>query len=143
MSKLPLMILALFAFNAGAATVLLEKHAVSGLTIPENSFKKDCSIYREGYVESYTKRGDGTIIGFTHMIRSRRIFEMKQLLRVARTAGIADGGILCDAGTTLVTGHYAGKAVMLKAQIDCDSYKFRKGWAAQRLRNLVADICAF
>ncbi len=143
MSKLALIILALFAINASAGTVILEKHAVSGLIIPEMSFKKDCSIFREGYVESYTKKGDGTIIGFTHMVRASRIFEIKQLLKVARYAGIADGGVLCDAGTILVTGHYAGKAIMLKAQKDCDSYKFRKGWAAQRLRNIASNLCAF
>ena len=142
MSKFAL-ILALFAFNASAAHVLLEKHAVSGLMIPENSFKKDCSIFREGYVESYTKKGDGTIIGFTHMVTARRIFEIKQLLRVARRAGIAEGAILCDAGSISVTGHYAGKAVMLKAQKDCDSNRFRKGWAAQRLRNIASNLCAF
>ena len=143
MSKLALTVLALFVFNASAGTVILEKHAVSGLMIPENSFKKDCSIFREGYVESYTKKGDGTIIGFTHMVRSSRIFEIRQLLNVARHSGIAEGAILCDAGTKIVTGHYGGKAIMLKAQYDCDSNKFRKGWAAQRLRNIAANLCAF
>jgi hypothetical protein len=46
MSKLVL-VFALFASNASAAYILLEKHATNGQVIPENSFKKDCSIFRE------------------------------------------------------------------------------------------------
>lgn len=142
MTKL-FLFLSLFAVNAFAGTVILEKHATSGLMIPENSFKKDCSIFREGYVESYTQRGDGTIIGFTHMVSKRKIFEIRQLLSAARHFAIVNGPILCDAGSISVYGHRGSGPVLLKDQKDCNSYKFRKGWAAQRLRNIAGNLCAF
>lgn len=137
------LLLVLFTANAFAGTVILEKHATSGLVIPENSFQKDCSIYREGYVESYTKKGDGTITGFTHMVSKRRIFEIRQLMKAARRAEIANGPVLCDGGSIIITGHRPGGPVLLKEQKDCNSYKFRKGWAAQRLRNIAGKLCAF
>lgn len=142
MTKLFLLLI-LFSANAFSATVILEKHATSGLVIPENSFQKDCSIYREGYVESYTKKGDGTIIGFTHLVSKRRIFEIRQLMNVARHAAIVNGPVLCDGGSIIITGHRMSGPVLLKEQKDCNSYKFRKGWAAQRLRNIAGKLCAF
>lgn len=143
MSKL-FLILCFISFNAFAAPLaLLEKHAVSGFVLPEHSFKKDCKIFREGYVESYTKNGDGTIMGFTHGVSSARIFEIRQLLRVARKAGIVDKGVRCDGGSETVTGLYANKPVMIKALLDCHSWKERTGWAARRLRNIAANLCAF
>ncbi len=137
------LIIAFLSANAFSATVVLEKHKTSGYVPPEHSFKKDCKIYREGYVESYTKNGDGTIMGFTHGVSSVRIFEIRQLLRVARKAGISDHGVRCDGGSETVTGHLANKPVMLKALLDCHSWKQRKGWAAQRLRNIATNLCAF
>lgn len=142
MTKL-FLFLCLVSMNAFAGTLILEKHATSGLGIPENSFQKDCSIYREGYVESYTKKGDGTIIGFTHMVSKARIFEIRQLLGLAHSSVIANGPVLCDAGSISITGHRLSGPVLLKAQADCNSYKFRKGWAAQRLRNITGNLCAF
>lgn len=142
MTKL-FLFLSLISVNAFAGTLILEKHATSGYVAPEHSFQKDCSIYREGYVESYTKKGDGTIIGFTHMVSKARIFEIRQLLNAARHFAIVNGPVTCDAGSISIYGHRASGPVLLKDQKDCNSYKFRKGWAAQRLRNIAGNLCAF
>ena len=138
------LVLSIISFNTFAAPLtLLEKHATSGYVLPEHSFKKDCKIFKEGYVESYTKSGDGTIMGFTHGVSSARIFEIRQMIRLARKAGIVDKGVRCDGGSETVTGSFAGKPVMIKALLDCHSWKERTGWAAKRLRNIAKDLCAF
>lgn len=132
-----------FTLNLSAATVLLEKHATSGYVLPEDSFVKDCQIFREGSVESYTKKGDGTIIGFSKMVPRYEIWEIRQLLRLARRAPIADGGVICDAGNLAVTGHFARKPVLIVERKDCMSYKFRQGWASRRLQRIASQLCAF
>jgi hypothetical protein len=136
-------LIALMSFESFAGTVLLEKHRTSGYTLPEHRFVKDCRIYSEGYVESHTKNGDGTDSGFTHHVSFARVFEIRGLIRLARKASIADGGIRCDGGDDLVTGFIGKKAVMIRALEDCQSYEYRQGWAARRLLRIASGLCGF
>lgn len=129
--------------SSAFAGVILEKHKTSGFVLPEHRFVKDCYVKSEGFVESYTKQADGTIMGFTHQVSQRKIWEIKQLLKVARKASIVSGAIRCDGGSESVTGHRNNKPVMLKDLKDCASNTYRTGWAANRLRNIASNLCAF
>ncbi len=135
--------LSLFTLNAFASHLLLEKHAVSGLIIPEMSFKNDCTISGKGIVKIMKRSGDGTTLNLARQLSWGTVFHIRQLLRVARHASIRDGGILCDAGSVSVTGYLGGQAIMIKDQRDCDSYKYRAGRSARRIRNMATEICTF
>ncbi len=122
--------------------LILEKHAISGYVPPEHRFVKDCTIYRNGNVEVVIKQ-ESTGSGYTAQISSSKVWEIRQLLLVAKRFGIAQGAVICDAGTVTVTGHRNHKAIMIKSQKDCHSNRWRKGWAATRLRNIASNICGF
>ncbi len=143
MPKLVVLILSLFAFNTFASELVLEKHAVSGLIIPEMSFKNDCLITSDGNVKITKKSGDGTTLSLARHLSYGTIFQIRQLLRVADKASIHNSGVLCDAGSITVTGYRNGKAIMIKDQQDCYSYRYRNGRSARRIRNLATQICTF
>lgn len=143
MVKLVALMVSLFAFNAFAAEVMLEKHARSGLIIPEMSFKYDCTMYRDGVVKIFKRKGDGTTLSLARHLNWATTFQIRQLLRIASRASIHDSGVLCDAGTVTVTGYRNGKSIMLKDQRDCVANRYRNGRSARHLRSLATQICTF
>ena len=139
---LVLSILSVNAFASEERELILEKHLKSGYVSPEHAFQKDCTIYRNGDVEVVLMTG-GTASGFTAKISSRKVFEIRQLIQVARHFKIVNGPVACDIGDHIVTGHRHGQSVLIKDQRDCTTYKWRKGWAATRLKAIARNICQF
>lgn len=132
------------SFSTFAAShLILEKHAVSGYVMPEHSFVKDCKIYREGYLETYIKKGDGTAVGGTMMVNKVQIASIRTLLQVAKRGTIHEGAVLCDAGTVVVTGHIGTKNVLLERSLDCSEKKMNKSYAARALRSMAESLCGF
>lgn len=142
--KMLFLVLALMSFNAFAneddRELILEKHTHSGYVPPEFAFQKDCAIFRNGDVEVTMVTG-GVASGFTAHISSGKVWEIRSLIRIARHYGIVSGPVLCDGGTNIVTGHRLGVSVLIKELKDCESNKWRKGWAATRLKKIASDIC--
>lgn len=130
------------AFAAEDRELILDKHLRSGLVPPGYSFQKDCSIYRNGDVEVVLITGD-VASGFTAKISSSKVWEIRRLIKIARRSEIVTGPILCDGGDYILTGHRSGKDVLIKEQKDCESYRWRRGAAARRLRSLARTICQF
>lgn len=126
-----------------APHVILEKHAVSGYVMPEHSFVKDCKIYREGYLETYIKKGDGTAIGASMHVNAVQIASIRTLLQVAKRGHIEDQGVVCDAGTIIVTGHIGARAVLIENRLDCAEQKMNKSYAAKALRSMAESLCGF
>lgn len=134
----------LISFSTFAAPhVILEKHAVSGYVMPEHSFVKDCKIYREGYLETYIKKGDGTAVGASMMVNRVQIASIRTLLQVAKRGTIKEGPVLCDAGTVIVTGHIGPKEVLIESSLDCSEQKINKSYAASALRSMAESLCGF
>jgi len=134
----------LISFSTFAAPhLLIEKHAVSGYVMPEDSFVKDCKIYREGYLETYIKKGDGTAVGATMQVNKVQITSIRTLLQVAKRGKIEEGGVLCDAGTVIVTGHIGARSVLLESSLDCAEQKLNKSYAAKALRSMTESLCGF
>lgn len=139
------LILSMLSFSAFAAEdreLILERHTHSGYVMPEYAFQKDCSIYRNGDVEVTMVTG-GVATGFTAKISSRKVWEIRQLLRIAKRFKIGTGPVICDIGTNVVTGHRGGLSILIKEQLDCASNKWRKGWAADHLMSIASSICQF
>lgn len=126
-----------------APHLILEKHAISGYVMPEYSFVKDCKIYREGYLETYIKKGDGTAIGATMQVNAVQIASIRALLRVANRGKIQTGPILCDAGTVILTGHIGAHEVLIDHRLDCAEQKVNKSYAAKALRSMAESLCGF
>lgn len=139
---LVLTFLSLPAFAEDSRELILERHTRSGYVMPEHYFKKDCTIYRNGDVEVTIQTADSGS-GFTAKIHRRTVWEINQLLRVAKRRAIIVGPVMCDGGDDIVTGHRAGRSILVKQQKDCASNKWRKGWAAERLRKHAERICGF
>lgn len=137
---LVLTLLSLTAFASEDRELILEKHTHSGYVPPEYTFQKDCTIYRNGNVEVTMVTG-GVASGFTAQISSWKVREIRELIRIAKFYKIVSGPVLCDGGTNVVTGHRAGVSVLIKEEIDCGSNKWRKGWAATRLKAIASQIC--
>ncbi len=134
----------LISFSTFAAPhVILEKHAVSGYVMPEHSFVKDCKIYREGYLETYIKKGDGTAVGATMQVNRVQIASIRTLLQVAKRGTIHEGPVLCDAGTVIVTGHIGARDILLESSLDCSEKKVNKSYAARALRSMAESLCGF
>lgn len=143
MSKLIiLLVLVTSSAFAHERKVLLEKKAVSGYVLPEHSFKKDCAIFSNGDVEVVIQTHDSGS-GFTAKLPKRKVFMIRQLIRVARNYPVVEGPILCDAGTKIVNGYRGGKKVLITEEIDCGHQKNRRGWPAQRLRKIAEKVCGF
>lgn len=126
-----------------APHVILEKHAVSGYVMPEHSFVKDCKIYREGYLETYIKKGDGTAVGATMQVNKVQIASIRTLLQVAKRGTISEGPVICDAGTVIVTGHIGSRDVLIENSLDCAEKKINKSYAAKALRSMAESLCGF
>lgn len=130
------------AFADDSRELILERHTRSGFVMPEHYFKKDCTIYRNGDVEVVIQTADSGS-GYTARISARSVFEIRQLLLAAKQRAIIVGAVMCDGGDDIVTGHRSGRAILIKEQKDCSSNKWRKGWAAGRVRALASKICGF
>src|SRR6478752_2844597 len=108
----------LISFSTFAAPhMILEKHAVSGYVMPEDSFVKDCKVFREGYLETYIKKGDGTAVGATMKVNAVQIASIRTLLQVAKRGKIKISPMPCDIGTIIVKGHIGSRLVLLESSI--------------------------
>ena len=139
---LVLALLSSTAFAEEDRQLLLEKHTKSGRVAPEDSFQKDCLIYRNGDVEVTIKLNE-TASGFTAKISRSDVFEIRNLIRIARFFPIVTRLPRCDTGEHIVTGHQGKKPVLIKDLRSCNAYKYRKGFSAFRLRSIAAQICTF
>ena len=111
--------------------------------MPEDSFVKDCKIYREGYLETYIKKGDGTAVGATMHVNKVQIASIRTLLQVAKHGKISIGPVICDAGTVIVTGHIGARSVLIESSLDCSEKRLNKSYAAQALRSMAESLCGF
>lgn len=137
--------LSIFSFTAVAddsRELILERHKTSGYVMPEHAFSKHCTVYRNGDVEVVIKTSDSGS-GYTARISRRMVWEIRQLLLVAKRRAIIVGPVMCDGGDDIVTGHRSGRSILIKAQKDCSSNKWRKGWAAERIRMHAERTCGF
>ncbi len=136
--------LLLISFSTFAAPhLMVEKHAVSGYVMPEDSFVKDCKIYREGYLETYIKKGDGTAVGSTMHLNRVQVASIRTLLRVAEHGSLSITPMPCDIGTVIVKGHRAQHVVEIESSIDCGEKRLNKSYAASALRSMTESLCGF
>lgn len=134
----------LISFSTFAAPhVILEKHAVSGYVMPEHSFVKDCKIYREGYLETYIKKGDGTAVGATMQVNKVQVASIRTLLQVAKRGTIKISPMPCDIGTVIVKGHIGARLVEIESSMDCGEKRMNKSYAANALRSMAESLCGF
>jgi hypothetical protein len=139
---LVLALLSATAFASEDRILLLEKHTKSGRVDPADSFQKDCFIYRNGDVEVTIKLNE-TASGFTAKIDRSKVFELRNLIRIARFFPIVTRLPRCDTGEHVVTGYQGMKPVLIKDLRSCNADKYRKGYAAFHLRSEVESICTF
>jgi hypothetical protein len=123
--------------------VILENHALSGYVMPEDSFVKDCKIYREGYLETYIKKGDGTAVGSTMQVNAVQVASIRTLLQVAKRGKIMLSPMPCDIGTVIVKGHIGARIVELESSMDCGEKRMNKSYAANALRSMSESLCGF
>lgn len=142
MSKIFILFL-LFSTTAFAKTVILQKHAVSGFVMPEDSFVKDCKIYREGFMEAETINGDGTAIGTSRTLADTQVHIIRLLNRLARRGSISESVNPCDIGTIIVKGYHGKQEVELESSLDCGSKRLNGSAAANVLRSMASEICGF
>jgi|GEM_PF-6536726 len=135
--------LLLFTTTAFASTLILEKTATSGHTLPENSFTKECRVYLEGQVEATTISGDGTAIGFARTIDGINIHVIKGLNHLAKDGKIETTPMPCDAGSTIVKGFHEGKEIEIESSLDCGEKRLNTTKAASVLRSMAREICGF
>ncbi len=111
--------------------------------MPEDSFVKDCKIYREGYMETETVNGDGTAIGSSRRIAGTQIQIIRILNRLARQGSISESINPCDSGTTIVKGFHGAQEVELESSLDCGARRLNESAAANVLRSMAKEICGF
>lgn len=133
----------LLVSNAFGATVILEKRATSGYVMPEYSFTKECKVYREGYMESITKKGDGTITGFSKPVSHYQINKIRGLLLIARYGKIKETPMPCDIGSTILKGYVYGTTVELDVALDCGTHRRNTSSVTPILKDIAKDLCAF
>lgn len=143
MKKFLVVFILLLSQQIFAANVILEKHATSGLGIPENSFRKDCFIYNEGYVESSTVNGDGTAISFSKMLSRRTMVTLRSFLGVVRRGEIETGPVMCDGGNNLLYGYHRGTKFIIDELYDCSSSSSNTHPAGDLLRKMAENLCGF
>jgi hypothetical protein len=139
---LVLVLLSGASFAGEDRVLLLEKHTKSGRVAPEDSFQKDCAIYRNGEVEVTIKLNE-TASGFTAKISKSKVFEIRNYIRIARFFPIISRPARCDTGEHVVTGYLGRKSVLIKDLRSCNADKYRKGFAAIHLRAIASSICSF
>lgn len=142
MFKFILVFLLLPATSFGA-TIILEKHVTSGDVPPQDSFVKDCQIYREGYMEAITINGDGTAIGFSTQVSDVQVNAIRVLNRIARKGTITESDVPCGNGETIVNGRIGGLIVELETTPECGPRRLNTSVAASILRNMAQSICQF
>lgn len=138
-----LFLLFLISQYAFASPLLIEKHATSGLVIPENSFKKDCSIFRNGMISSVTFHGNGTGEGFAKMLPKKTMHALKGLVKLASHGEIENGPVMCDGGNNLLYGYQNGTKFIIDENYDCSSSSVNKHPASELLRKLTENLCGF
>jgi hypothetical protein len=140
---LKLITLLLISTSTFASTLILEKHASSGFTIPEHSFVKDCKIYREGRMESTTLGGDGTTTSFSRKVSVMHINTIRALNRLALTGEMVETSMPCDIGTTLIKGYTDSHVVEIESAMDCGLKRTNDSSAANILGSMAREICGF
>jgi hypothetical protein len=140
---LKFILLFLLSTSAFASTLILEKHASSGYTLPEYSFVKDCKIYREGRMESTTLGGDGTTTSFSRKVSAMHINTIRALNLLALAGEIVETPMPCDIGTTLIKGYTDTQVVELELAMDCGQKRTNESAAAYLLRSMAREICGF
>ena len=133
----------LLSTSAFASELLLKKHAVSGLMIPENSFEKDCSVYSSGLVRLRLREGINPPRIVRKLVSQRQITLLKQNLRKARFGKIVDGDIICDAGSRTVYGYLRGKKILIDEDLDCNTHRINECAAAGRIVSFGFRVCEF
>lgn len=133
----------LFSSTSFGRTTILQKHAVSGYVMPEDSFVKDCKVYREGHMETETINGDGTAIGTSRKLATTQIHIIRILNRLARQGNFSESVNPCEIGTSIVKGFHGKQEVELESSLDCGSNKLNSSAAANVLRSIATEICGF
>ena len=132
-----------FISSAFAGTVILEKLAVSGFTVPEHSFVKKCSFLNTGYMESTIVNGDGTAIGMAKQIPKRKLEWIKVLLAKAKSGIVEVRPYPCDVGSTILKGWVDGTEVELDIAQDCGDRRVNNSPTVEFLQNISESICGF
>lgn len=126
-----------------AANIVLEKHATSGLGIPENSFIKDCYVYQNGILESKTIKGDGTAISSSRKLTRRTMMTLKAFLKVTSSGNIETGPVMCDGGNNLLYGYYKNSKFIVDEEYDCGTSSTNTHPASRVLRKMAKKLCGF
>jgi hypothetical protein len=139
-----LLIFLISSSTSFTATTLLEKHRTSGYVMPEHTFRKECKIYKEGYMESVTEMGDGTALGFSNQVSQARIKLIEQLLKMAKTGAIKERPYPCDVGNNILKGYDAsGELIELDIAIDCGKQRKNQHMVLPILTYLAEELCFF
>lgn len=126
-----------------AHTLMLTKHVSSGNVRPEDSFLKDCKIYREGYAIIKTKMGTNPTRTHTHNVSHARVLTIRGLLGQARNGRIEVTGVTCDGGNKLLYGYYRGVKFILDEDMDCGEHRVNQSSATPLLVSQAQSICGF
>lgn len=129
--------------SAFAHTLMLHKHVTSGNVLPQDSFVKDCKVYREGFAVIRTKSGTHRSHTHTHSISRQRVLTIRALLRVARNGTIETVGATCDGGDQILHGYYKGSEFILDVNEDCGEHKVNQSPATPVLAAQAEHICGF
>ncbi len=142
MQKLALLFI-IFSTSSFAHTLMLTKHVTSGNVRPEDSFVKDCKIYREGVAVIRIKTGTNPSSTHTHRVSQRRVFVIRALLRRAKNGSIETVGVTCDGGDKLLYGYYKGVKFILDEDQDCGEHKVNQSSATPLLASQAKYLCGF
>ncbi len=139
-----LILLTLFVSTTSFAhTLMLHKHVTSGNVQPEDSFTKDCKVYREGFAVIRKKMGTHRTRIHSHNVSQRRVLLIRTLLRQAKDGTIATVGATCDGGDQLLHGYYKGNEFILDVNEDCGEHKVNQSPATPFLASQTESICGF
>lgn len=137
-----LFVFVLTSLTAHATTPMLEKYVSSGLTIPENSFVKDCDIYSSG-TASISIRQNGRTQKYSRRVTRSNIVYIEALLYAAARGRIANLAVSCDGGSNIVMGNLRGRVITVDAKRDCESHRVNRSRATPELKRLAQRICGF
>ena len=126
-----------------AHTLMLHKHVTSGNVLPQDSFVKDCKVYREGFAVIRTKMGTRRTRVHSHNVSQRRVLLIRTLLRQAKDGTIATVGATCDGGDQMLHGYYRGDEFILDVNEDCGEHKVNQSPATPILASQAENICGF
>jgi hypothetical protein len=129
--------------SAWAETLILEKHAYSGYVMPEHRFQKNCTIFKEGRMESMITTGDQVGVRHLKEISKEKVIFIQQLLKIARKGKVEEQAYPCDVGTTIYRGWTNGQMVELDIAKDCQYRHINSSAASKTLKKLATNLCGF